>query len=91
MKKVRTRNDFIFMITMIILFSAVGSMLTGCAALDMVKSKGAELSDEMIETSIWNICQAATVGSVRRKFKTPEDIRIYNEMCKTMDNSVLVP
>jgi len=66
-------------------------VMGGCAALDTVKSKGAEMSDAMIESSLWNICYAASVGSVRRKFNTPDDIRRYNELCKGVDNAVLEP
>ena len=46
--------------------------LSGCASvndtMDMIGSNGAEASDSMLQASEWGVCQAVTVGALRRRY-----------------------
>lgn len=44
-----------------------------------VKERGAQAYDEGIANSLWFICNAASVGSVRRNFAKSMDA--YNALC----------
>jgi len=52
--------------------------LASCAELQALKSAigsyGAAGSDEVLDSSIWTICNASPIGAHRRRFKTDEEI-----------------
>lgn len=60
--------------------------LTGCAEFNAFKSgvatHGAEAADQTVEVSIWSLCEASSVGSIKRRFKTDEERHAYNAMCE---------
>lgn len=60
--------------------------LTGCAEFNAFKSgvatHGAEAADQTVEVSIWSLCEASSVGSIKRRFKTTEERDAYNAMCE---------
>ena len=64
-----------------------GVLLSGCfAQVDAVKTaladRGAHVADAALETSLWGICNAATIGSIRRKFgSSPEAWKAWRELC----------
>ncbi len=74
----------IFIVLVIALFTS------GCATFGVIQQRAAMLNDEAIDGAIFTICYAASVGSVRRKFNSPDAIKRYNELCKGLDNSVLI-
>lgn len=46
---------------------------------DVVRERGAQAYDEGVANSIWFLCNAASVGSIRRTFATR--MEAYNELC----------
>lgn len=68
---------------------AAALALAGCGftpqgdlARDIVREKGAQAYDEGLENSIWFLCNAASVGSIRRRFgASQESAAAYNALC----------
>ena len=61
----------------------VGSLLlSGCATLDKVAVGGAKVYDKALEAAEWQICYAASVGSVQRRWgQSKERADLYREFC----------
>lgn len=61
-------------------------LLSSCAEFQAVKSgiasHGSEAADQAVDVSIWSLCEASTVGSIKRRFKTVEERDAYNAMCE---------
>lgn len=61
-------------------------LIAGCAEFSAFKSgvaeHGADVTDEALESSVWYTCNAASVGAVKRRFKTPEERKAYNAICQ---------
>ncbi len=59
--------------------------LTGCAEWQAVKagvgSHGAKIADEALATNIWGICNAASTGAIKRRFKTDQDKIALSTLC----------
>ncbi len=59
--------------------------LTGCAEWQAFKagvgSHGAKISDEALATNIWGVCNAASTGAIKRRFKTDEDKIALATLC----------
>ncbi len=78
-----------------ILFIAIAALLlAGCASFDVmapkVADKGARVSDNALTAAEWAICNAASVGSVRRRYgATVEMADAWNELC-SMDKGKIV-
>jgi len=58
---------------------------TGCAEYSAFKSgvgdHGAAVADEVVDTNLWALCNAAPVGSINRRFKTEEERQAYRGIC----------
>ena len=69
---------------------ALAALLAGCgftpqgdAVRDAVKARGAQAYDEGLENAEWFICQAASIGSVRRRYGDSEPRLIaYRTLCE---------
>lgn len=63
----------------------VAVLLTGCAQYGMIKKAVAEngesAKDEALEAAEWYICNASSVGAVKRRYTTPEQVAAYNVIC----------
>lgn len=59
--------------------SACGFTAQGDFAKDTIREKGAQAYDEGLVNSLWFICNAASVGSIRRTFGRNMDA--YNAIC----------
>lgn len=57
--------------------------LTGCTALEKITGKASTVNDEALNTAEWTICYAASIGSIRRKYSTPEKAKVWRELCST--------
>lgn len=68
---------------------AVAAALASCGftpqgdfVRDVVKTRGAEAYDAGLENAEWFLCQAASVGSIRRRFgRDPQTVSAYNAIC----------
>jgi hypothetical protein len=65
---------------------ALALVLAGCGitpegdiARGVVREKGAQAYDEGVANSLWFLCNAASVGSVRRAFG--KNMTAYNDIC----------
>ena len=68
------------------IFLLAALLLGGCGASDMYRSaiatESAEVTDDFVETSVWGLCKAASIGSIRRAYGgSVEEARIYAEFC----------
>ncbi len=61
------------------------AVLSGCTSFSVVKKAiaedGSKAADEALQAVVFYQCNAATVGAVKRRFQTQEDIDAYNTMC----------
>lgn len=55
---------------------------TGCETLGLVTDKAAKMNDEALKSAEFTICNGASVGSVRRRFDTPELAELWRKMCQ---------
>lgn len=61
---------------------ACGLTPQGDFAREVVKERGADAADAMVDNSLWGLCNAATIGSIRREFGTsPDRANAYNRLC----------
>ena len=60
-------------------------LLSGCSIVDKAVVVGAKANDELVDGSITTICNAASVGSIKRKFNTKQMKDVWNELCATED------
>lgn len=69
--------------------------LTGCAEWKAAKSAvgnyGQQAADESVDVTLWSLCNAETVGSIRRKFNTKEKMDTYNDLCSDRVEGSLEP
>ncbi len=61
-------------------------LLGGCTALDtardVVKLKGAQAADQGLTDAEWLVCNAAPIGSIKRRYgQTVERADTYREFC----------
>lgn len=63
------------------------TLLVGCAELASVKqavaTHGAKGADEALSIARWEICEAATVGSIKREYGTTEGLQLWWDFCGT--------
>ncbi len=66
-----------------ILTIALLLILSGCASYQAgIAAKGAEVADELLTTAEWQVCYAASVGSIKRRYgMTVERANLYKEFC----------
>ena len=74
----------ISVIGIILTLSACGITPQGQAAKKGIAEYGAKISDAGLENTIWGLCNAASIGSVRRMFGHSEDgAKTYRDLCRT--------
>lgn len=60
----------------LILFGTVG-----CSTIERIADYGAAANDEAVDTSVFTLCQAASIGSIRRKFDTQDKVETWQNLC----------
>lgn len=64
------------------LLSACGQTSQGDLVRETIKQRGADAYDAALENNEWFMCEAASAGSVRRKYgKSPELAAAYRSIC----------
>ncbi|MCK5505821.1 MAG: hypothetical protein KAJ10_11710 [Thermodesulfovibrionia bacterium] len=67
-------------LVMLLVFSLFGC--SGCTALDVARSKGAEYYDEALNTAIRVICNDTSIGSIKRRFGgSQESMDKWRDFC----------
>jgi len=56
--------------------------LTGCSVLGSAVGKAAKVNDDVLKAAEFSICNGASVGSVKRRFNTPELAKLWRELCE---------
>ncbi len=75
-----------------LLLAGCGLTSEGQALRDAVSTKGAAAYDAGLANAEWFICQAASVGSVRRRYGSGELADAYRELCENgSTEGILVP
>ncbi len=70
--------------SLVLLLGACGFTPQGDFVRQQVSEKGAQAYDEGLANAHWFVCNAASVGSVRRAYgKSETDARLYREFCAT--------
>ncbi|MGI9507141.1 MAG: hypothetical protein ACR2RE_29215 [Geminicoccaceae bacterium] len=65
-----------------LLLGGCGFTPEGTIAREFVKTGGAQAYDEGLANAEWFVCQAASVGSIKRKYgMSDERARVYAEYC----------
>lgn len=62
-----------------LLLGACGMTPQGDLVRDVVRERGAQAYDEGLANSLWFMCNAASVGSIRRTFG--KNMAACNELC----------
>ena len=80
---------------LLLVFAVVG--LSGCASWNnfqtAVAVNGANLADEELQSSLWGVCEAVTMGAWQRKFgANPEKAKGWAVLCsRTATSPMLGP
>ena len=68
-----------------LLIIALIASVTACAELNSLRQGigmyGQKASDNALHDAIWVICNATPVGAIKRKFNTPELLKVYSDFC----------
>lgn len=54
---------------------------TGCSTLESALGTLADANDESLKAAEFTVCHGASVGSIRRRFNTPELAELWQKMC----------
>ena len=70
-------------------------ILTSCAQLSTVaefgKVEAARAADETLRTTEWALCNAMTIGAIRREFGlNPERMAAFNDLCAKFGGEVVL-
>ena len=65
----------------ILLIAIMALTLSSCSLSGIVASKGADANDDAIEAALFTLCQGASIGSINRKFDTPERADVLAKLC----------
>lgn len=73
----------------VLALSSCGFTPQGDFIRDTVRDRGAQAYDEGLETSLWFLCSAASIGSIRRRFgASGETAAAYNAICAPVVNII---
>lgn len=74
---------------MLFLATLFAVLLVGCTNL---ASRGAEVSDEILTSAEWGICNAASVGSIRRRYGSDQKrAAAWRALCEDDDARLIGP
>jgi len=69
----------------IVIILLLSLSVLGCAEFAALKnavgSYGSEAADETVGVAVWQLCNASSVGAMKRRFKTAEEIAALKVVC----------
>ncbi len=71
----------IVFLSVLVVLGGCGFTLQGNALRAAVKAGGAQAMDEGLNNAEWYICQAASIGAVRRHYGKPGLAEAYRTLC----------
>lgn len=60
---------------------AIAATMSGCALKSFV-DKAAKVNDDVLKAAEFSICKGASIGSVKRRFNTPELAKLWKDFCQ---------
>jgi len=63
------------------ILAVCASLLTGCSSIMRIIDYGAAANTTAVESSIYTLCNAASIGSIRREFDTSEKVEVWKRLC----------
>jgi uncharacterized protein YceK len=63
------------------ILAACISLFSGCSSIMRIVNYGAAANTTAVESSIYTLCNAASIGSIRREFDTPEKVEVWKRLC----------
>lgn len=61
----------------------IAFLMSGCAQLEVIKDKGAQVNDGVLDNAVWTTCYASSIGSIRRRFGvSPDSAAAYEMFCE---------
>jgi len=82
-------KDGLYSIVVLVFIIAAMTLVSGCAQIGEAVEQAAVLNDEALNKAEFTICNAASVGSVKRRYNTPELIETWQRLCN--DSSAFTP
>jgi len=68
-----------------VLIAVLSLSILACAEFEALKnavgSYGSEAADDTLGVAIWQICNASSVGAVKRRFKTDDELAAMKVIC----------
>lgn len=55
--------------------------VSGCSTIQKLTDYAAAANDEAVTSAEFTICNAASVGSIKRKFNTADKVKTWKELC----------
>ena len=74
--------------TKLLLISAAAAALltlSGCSTIAKFTGVAAGVNDEALNAAEFTICQAASVGSIRRHYGDADKAKVWAELCNSTD------
>lgn len=82
-------REVIKLIIIIVMMVLIVFLMSGCSTVQRIVDFGADANDEAVTSARFVLCDAASVGSIKRSFSTPEEAEIWLELCS--DNTAFKP
>jgi hypothetical protein len=79
------------LVLLVLLLSGCGFTPEGTAIEKAVKVGGAQVFDKGLEHAEWFICDAASIGSVRRRYGHTGLAEAYRELCEGSTTDLIAP
>jgi len=57
------------------------SLLSGCSSIMRITDYGAAANSTVVKSSIFTLCNGASVGAIRREFSTTEKVEVWKRLC----------
>lgn len=62
------------------------TLISGCSTIQNYIGKVADANDEAIKAAEFAICKGASVGSVLRRYDTPEKAKAWADLCESKNS-----
>jgi len=82
-------ESFIKFVVIVGVFLIIVTLMTACSTVGKVAGLAGGLNDEALASSEFAICKGASVGSVLRRYNTPEKADAWVALCRE-DNAASV-
>ena len=85
-----TKRHLINLIAAVVVILVVFGM-SGCTAIGQLVDTASDANDKALVTAEFTVCRGASVGSVLRRYNTPELAAIWQDLCLRNTDNLLSP